>query len=150
MQKFDELTLRGKAEDVLRRMIVTETDAETEERKFRLNTAFEESDIAEMMYDCANIIGRWRADREEFHKTKETNLKIGADLLKAQMQLAKIQKEKNKLQMQVDDLTENVRNECEKQTRIDILNKRITQLESERDTYKYCYEFLAVQRRKES
>lgn len=96
------------------------------------------SSIAQTIIKAAELIERWRADRNKAEaypestvkELQETNRKLGADLLKAQMKIMELQKD--------------LESEAEKQTRLDIMSKRIDKLESERETYKYCYEFLAA------
>ena len=126
------------AENALRKIVVEDPDG-----SYRLNSAFEQNEIAMTLLECADILERWRGDRKKFHELQETNRKLGADLLKSQMQILDLNKK-------VGELQKDLESEAEKQTRLDIMSKRIDKLESERNTYKYCYEFLAVQHKKES
>lgn len=137
--------LQDMAENVLRKIVVEEPDG-----SHRLNSAYEQSEIAMALLEVADILERWRGDRKKFHELQETNRKLGADLLKSQAQLVALQKDKHALQIKVDDLNDELIKNSGKQTRLDILNKRLLEMESERNTYKYCYEFLAVQHKKES
>ena len=130
--------LQDTAENVLRKIVVEDPDG-----SHRLNSAYEQSQIAMTLLECADILERWRGDRKKFHELQETNRKLGADLLKSQMQILDLNKK-------VGELQKDLESEAEKQTRLDIMSKRIDKLESERNTYKYCYEFLAVQHKKES
>ena len=125
--------LQDTAENVLRKIVVEEPDG-----SHRLNSAYEQSQIAMTLLECADILERWRGDRKKFHELQETNRKLGADLLKSQMQILDLNKK-------VGELQKGLESEAEKQTRLDIMSKRIDKLESERDVYKHCYEFLAVQ-----
>ncbi len=133
--------LKDMAENVLRKIVVEDPDG-----SYRLNSAFEQNEIAMVLLECADILERWRSDRVKHREAKDTNLKLGADLLKAQAQIVALQKQKNELQVKIDDLQDDIQREVDKQTRLDILNKRILEVESERNTYKHCYEFLAQQR----
>lgn len=137
--------LQDTAENVLRKIVVEDPDG-----SHRLNSAFEQNEIAMTLLECADILERWRNDRKKFRELQETNRKLGSDLLKTQAQIVALQGEKHELQVCVDDLKEDIQNEVDKQTRLDILNKRLLEVESERNTYKYCYEFLAVQHKTES
>ena len=130
--------LQDTAENVLRKIVVEDPDG-----SHRLNSAYEQSQIAMTLLECADILERWRGDRKKFHELQETNRKLGADLLKSQMQILDLNKK-------VGELQKDLESEAEKQTRLDIMSKRIDKLESERNTYKYCYEFLAVQHKKEA
>ena len=130
--------LQDMAENALRKIVVEDPDG-----SYRLNSAFEQNEIAMTLLECADILERWRGDRKKFHELQETNRKLGADLLKSQMQILDLNKK-------VGELQKDLESEAEKQTRLDIMSKRIDKLESERNTYKYCYEFLAVQHKKES
>lgn len=99
---------------------------------------------AQTIIKAAELIEQWRADRSQAEQYPDSKIKelqlvnnrIGSQLLKAELELSKLRKD--------------LESEAEKQTRLDIMSKRIDKLESERDTYKYCYEFLAVQHKKES
>ena len=133
--------LQDTAENVLRKIVVEDPDG-----SHRLNSAYEQSQIAMTLLECADILERWRSDRVKHREAKKTNLKLGADLLRAQAQIVALQKQKNELQVKIDDLQDDIKREVDKQTRLDILNKRLLEVESERNTYKHCYEFLAQQR----
>lgn len=124
--------LQDTAENVLRKIVVEEPDG-----SHRLNSAYEQSQIAMTLLECADILERWRGDRKKFHELQETNRKLGADLLKSQMQILDLNKK-------VGELQKDLESEAEKQTRLDIMSKRITELESKCETYKYCFEFLAA------
>ena len=121
-------------ENNLMQMVVEEINDEGEVY-YRLNTAYENETIAGAIVGAAKLIDKLRKFQPD-DELQETNRKLGADLLKAQMKIMELQKD--------------LESEAEKQTRIDIMSKRIDKLESERNTYKYCYEFLAVQHKKES
>ena len=124
--------LQDTAENVLRKIVVEEPDG-----SHRLNSAYEQSQIAMTLLECADILERWRGDRKKFHELQENNRKLGADLLKSQMQILDMNKN-------VGELQKDLESEAEKQTRLDIMSKRITELESKCETYKYCFEFLAA------
>ena len=124
--------LQDTAENVLRKIVVEEPDG-----SHRLNSAYEQSQIAMTLLECADILERWRGDRKKFHELQENNRKLGADLLKSQMQILDMNKK-------VGELQKDLESEAEKQTRLDIMSKRITELESKCETYKYCFEFLAA------
>lgn len=138
-----------KIEDALRDLCIEDyVDCGNGEKKvfYDLNKEkFFSAVTAETLIKAAELIERWRADRSQAEqypdsKTKElqaTNRKLGADLLKSQMQIVNLNKE-------VGELQKDLESEAEKQTRLDIMSKRIDKLESERETYKYCYEFLAA------
>lgn len=121
-------------ENNLMQMVVEEINDEGEVY-YRLNSVYEKETIAGAIVGAAKLIDKLRKFQPD-DELRETNRKIGADLLKAQTKIMELQK--------------NLESEAEKQTRLDIMSKRIDKLESERDTYKYCYEFLAVQHKKES
>lgn len=119
----------------LMQMVVEEINDEGEVY-YRLNSAFEKETIAGAIVGAAKLI-------EKLHKfqpddeLRETNRKLGADLLKAQSQLVVLQKER-------DGLRKDLESEAEKQTRLDIMSKRNIELSSERDVYKHCFEYLAA------
>lgn len=115
-------------ENTLMQMVVEEINDEGEVY-YRLNTAYEKETIAGAIVGAAKLIDKLRKFQPD-DELQETNRKFGADLLKAQTKIMELQKD--------------LESEAEKQTRLDIMSKRIDKLESERDTYKYCYEFLAV------
>lgn len=100
---------------------------------------------AQTIIKAAELIERWRADRNKAEAYPEstvkelqaTNRKLGTDLLKSQVQIVNLNKE-------VGELQKNLESEAEKQTRLDIMSKRITELESKCETYKHCFEFLAA------
>lgn len=131
-----------KIEDALRDLCIEDiVDCGNGEKKvfYDLNKEkFFSAVTAETLIKAAELIERWRADRNKAEaypestvkELQETNRKLGADLLKAQMKIMELQKD--------------LESEAEKQTRLDIMSKRIDKLESERETYKYCYEFLAA------
>lgn len=121
-------------ENNLMQMVVEEINDEGEVY-YRLNSVYEKETIAGAIVGAAKLIDKLRKFQPD-DELRETNWKIGADLLKAQTKIMELQK--------------NLESEAEKQTRLDIMSKRIGKLESERNTYKYCYEFLAVQHKKES
>lgn len=121
-------------ENKLMQMVVEETNDEGN-TYYRLNSAFDNETIAGSIVGAAKVIDKLRKFQPD-DELRETNRKLGADLLKAQKKIMELQKD--------------LESEAEKQTRLDIMSKRIDKLESERDTYKYCYEFLAVQHKKES
>lgn len=120
-------------ENNLMQMVVEEINDEGEVY-YRLNSVYEKETIAGAIVGAAKLIDKLR----KFHpddELRETNRKLGADLLKAQTKIMELQKD--------------LESEAEKQTRLDIMSKRIDKLESERNTYKYCYEFLAKNRNPE-
>lgn len=121
-------------ENNLMQMVVEEINDEGEVY-YRLNSVYEKETIAGAIVVAAKLIDKLRKFQPD-DELRETNRKLGADLLKAQTKIMELQKD--------------LESEAEKQTRLDIMSKRIDKLESERDTYKYCYEFLAVQHKKES
>lgn len=121
-------------ENNLMQMVVEETNDEGN-TYYRLNSAFDNETIAGSIVGAAKVIDKLRKFQPD-DELRETNRKLGADLLKAQTKIMELQKD--------------LESEAEKQTRLDIMSKRIDKLESERNTYKYCYEFLAVQHKKES
>lgn len=121
-------------ENNLMQMVVEEINDEGEVY-YRLNSVYEKETIAGAIVGAAKLIDKLRKFQPD-DELRETNRKLGADLLKAQTKIMELQKD--------------LESEAEKQTRLDIMSKRIDKLESERDTYKYCYEFLAVQHKKES
>ena len=97
------------------------------------------SAAAKTIMNAADLIERWRYGRSQAEQYPESKIKelqlvnnrIGSQLLKAELEVSKLRKD--------------LESEAEKQTRLDIMSKRITELESKCETYKYCYEFLAVQ-----
>lgn len=121
-------------ENNLMQMVVEEINDEGEVY-YRLNSVYEKETIAGAIVGAAKLIDKLRKFQPD-DELRETNRKLGADLLKAQTKIMELQK--------------GLESEAEKQTRLDIMSKRIDKLESERNTYKYCYEFLAVQHKKES
>lgn len=121
-------------ENNLMQMVVEEINDEGEVY-YRLNSVYEKETIAGAIVGAAKLIDKLRKFQPD-DELRETNRKLGADLLKAQTKIMELQKD--------------LESEAEKQTRLDIMSKRIDKLESERDTYKYRYEFLAVQHKKES
>lgn len=121
-------------ENNLMQMVVEEINDEGEVY-YRLNSVYEKETIAGAIVGAAKLIDKLRKFQPD-DELRETNRKLGADLLKAQTKIMELQKD--------------LESEAEKQTRLDIMSKRIDKLESERNTYKYCYEFLAVQHKKES
>ena len=121
-------------ENNLMQMVVEEINDEGEVY-YRLNSVYEKETIAGAIVGAAKLIDKLRKFQPD-DELRETNRKLGADLLKSQTKIMELQKD--------------LESEAEKQTRLDIMSKRIDKLESERDTYKYCYEFLAVQHKKES
>lgn len=121
-------------ENNLMQMVVEEINDEGEVY-YRLNSVYEKETIAGAIVVAAKLIDKLRKFQPD-DELRETNRKLGADLLKAQTKIMELQKD--------------LESEAEKQTRLDIMSKRIDKLESERNTYKYCYEFLAVQHKKES
>lgn len=121
-------------ENNLMQMVVEEINDEGEVY-YRLNSVYEKETIAGAIVGAAKLIDKLRKFQPD-DELRETNRKLGADLLKAQTKIMGLQKD--------------LESEAEKQTRLDIMSKRIDKLESERNTYKYCYEFLAVQHKKES
>lgn len=121
-------------ENNLMQMVVEEINDEGEVY-YRLNSVYEKETIAGAIVGAAKLIDKLRKFQPD-DELRETNRKLGADLLKAQTKIMELQKD--------------LESEAEKQTRLDIMSKRIDKLESERDTYKYCYEFLAVQHKTES
>ena len=121
-------------ENNLMQMVVEEINDEGEVY-YRLNSVYEKETIAGAIVGAAKLIDKLRKFQPD-DELRETNRKLGADLLKAQTKIMELQKD--------------LESEAEKQTRLDIMSKRIDKLESERDTYKYCYELLAVQHKKES
>ena len=135
-------------ENNLMQMVVEEINDEGEVY-YRLNSVYEKETIAGAIVGAAKLIDKLRKFQPD-DELRETNRKLGADLLKSQAQLVALQKDKHALQIKVDDLNDELIKNSGKQTRLDILNKRLLEMESERNTYKYCYEFLAVQHKKES
>ena len=121
-------------ENNLMQMVVEEINDEGEVY-YRLNSVYEKETIAGAIVGAAKLIDKLRKFQPD-DELRETNRKLGADLLKAQTKIMELQKD--------------LESEAEKQTRLDIMSKRIDKLESERDTYKYCYEFLAAQHKTES
>lgn len=121
-------------ENNLMQMVVEEINDEGEVY-YRLNSVYEKETIAGAIVGAAKLIDKLRKFQPD-DELRETNRKLGADLLKSQTKIMELQKD--------------LESEAEKQTRLDIMSKRIDKLESERNTYKYCYEFLAVQHKKES
>lgn len=121
-------------ENNLMQMVVEEINDEGEVY-YRLNSVYEKETIAGAIVGAAKLIDKLRKFQPD-DELRETNRKLGADLLKAQTKIMELQKD--------------LESEAEKQTRLDIMSKRIDKLESERNTYKYCYEFLAVQHKTES
>ena len=93
---------------------------------------------AQTIIKAAELIEQWRADRSQAEQYPDSKIKelqlvnnrIGSQLLKAELELSKLRKD--------------LESEAEKQTRLDIMSKRITELESKCDTYKHCFEFLAA------
>ena len=93
---------------------------------------------AQTIIKAAELIEQWRADRSQAEQYPDSKIKelqlvnnrIGSQLLKAELELSKLRKD--------------LESEAEKQTRLDIMSKRITELESKCETYKYCFEFLAA------
>lgn len=132
-----------KIEDALRDLCIEDyVDCGNGEKKvfYDLNKEkFFSAVTAETLIKAAELIERWRADRNKAEQYPDSKIKelqlvnnrIGSQLLKAELELQKLRKD--------------LESEAEKQTRLDIMSKRIDKLESERETYKYCYEFLAVQ-----
>lgn len=132
-----------KIEDALRDLCIEDyVDCGNGEKKvlYDLNKEkFFSAVTAETLIKAAELIERWRADRSQAEQYPDSKIKelqlvnnrIGSQLLKAELELQKLRKD--------------LESEAEKQTRLDIMSKRIDKLESERDVYKHCYEFLAVQ-----
>ena len=116
-------------ENNLMQMVVEEINDEGEVY-YRLNSVYEKETIAGAIVGAAKLIDKLRKFQPD-DELRETNRKLGADLLKAQTKIMELQKD--------------LESEAEKQTRLDIMSKRIDKLESERDVYNHCYEFLAVQ-----
>lgn len=93
---------------------------------------------AQTIIKAADLIERWRTERSQAEQYPDSKIKelqlvnnrIGSQLLKAELELSKLRKD--------------LESEAEKQTRLDIMSKKITELESKCETYKYCYEFLAA------
>lgn len=135
-------------ENNLMQMVVGEINDEGEVY-YRLNSVYENETIAGAIVGAAKLIDKLRKFQPD-DELQETNRKLGADLSRSQTQIVALQKDKQALQKKVDDLNDELIKNSEKQTRLDILNKRLLEMESERNTYKYCYEFLAVQHKKES
>lgn len=129
-------------ENNLMQMVVGEINDEGEVY-YRLNSVYEKETIAGAIVGAAKLIDKLRKFQPD-DELRKTNQKLGADLLKSQMQLANLKKEYDELEFECKKLASDLGLESEKQTRIDIMSKRITELESKCETYKHCFEFLAA------
>lgn len=135
-------------ENKLMKMVVEETNDEGEVY-YRLNSAFNNETIARSIVGAAKIIDKLRKFQPD-DELRETNRKLGSDLLKAEAKLVSLSQEKEELMKRIAKAEEKIGREADKQTRLEIMNMKIAKLESERETYKHCFEYLAANHKTES
>lgn len=128
-------------ENKLMQMVVEETNDEGN-TYYRLNSAFDNETIAGSIVGAAKVIDKLRKFQPD-DELRETNRKLGSDLLKAEAKLVSLSQEKEELMKRIAKAEEKIEREADKQTRLEIMNMKIAKLESERETYKYCFEFLS-------